>query len=216
MVRLKKRNLLENEKEIVSLNPKKLISYFYDKIDLSTAAIVIFIAIFLESLVLLFLKMPKILEYFTITIIVNFIFSWVVFGAVLYVLLYIIKGRNKLKGDEYKKILAGLASFRVVSIFSLLIVLLLFLIFMPSVLPFLSMFFQNPSLFLSQGILPSLGLWASIGIFLLIIFGIALFIYYIVMLYHFVKKMYDFKNASLNVLMTIIIIVIMVLFSTII
>jgi hypothetical protein len=216
MVRLRQKNLMENEKEIVSLNPRKLVTHFYEKVDVSTAAIVIFISIFLESLLLLFLKLPRIIEYFTITLIINFIFSWIVLGAILYVLLYLVKGKSNLKGNEYKKILSGLASFRVVSIFSLLVVVLMVLIFMPSVLPFISMFFQNPALFLAQGYLPTIGLWGGIGIFLLIIFGISICVYYLIMFYHFVKNMYNFKNNSLNLLMTLLILIIMVLFSTII
>jgi len=216
MVRLKKKNLIEDEKEVVSLNPKKLITHFYNKIDLSTAAILIFISIFLETLILFLLKMPNVLEYFTIRLIVNFIISWIILGAILYVILYFVKGKNKLKGNEYKKILSGLASFRVVAIFSLIIVLAISLVFMPQILPYMSMVLQNPALFLNNGYKPSLGFAGGLGIFLLMIFAIALFIYYIVMMYHFVKNMYEFKDPLSNVIMTIILIFIMGLLASLI
>jgi len=216
MVRLKKKNLIEDEKEVVSLNPKKLITHFYNKIDLSTAAILIFISIFLETLILFLLKMPNVLEYFTIRLIVNFIISWIILGAILYVILYFVKGKNKLKGNEYKKILSGLASFRVVAIFSLIIVLAISLVFMPQILPYMSMVLQNPALFLNNGYMPSLGFAGGLGIFLLMIFAIALFIYYIVMMYHFVKNMYEFKDPLSNVIMTIILIFIMGLLASLI
>ncbi len=211
-MRLRKKNLIENEKEIVSLNPKSLVSHFYNKVDLTTAAIVIFISIFIETLLLLFLKSPNVLSFFTIRIIVSFIFSWIILGAILYLILYFVKGKNNLKGGEYKQILSGLASFRVVSILSVLVVLAIVLIFMPKLIPFMSVAMQNPAGFLESGIMSSLG--AGVGIFLLIIFAIALIIYYISMLYNFVKNMYDFEIAG-NLLMTLVILIVMVLFSTI-
>lgn len=213
-MRLRKKNLIENEKEIVSLNPKSLVSHFYNKVDITTAAIVIFISIFIETLLLLFLKSPNVLSFFTIRIIVTFIFSWIILGAILYLILYFVKGKNNLKGGEYKQILSGLASFRVVSILSVLVVLVIVLIFMPKLIPFMSVAMQNPAGFLESGVMPSLGSGAGVGIFLLIIFAIALIIYYISMLYNFVKNMYDFEITG-NLLMTLVILVIMVLFSTI-
>lgn len=209
MVRLKKKNLVEDEKQIVSLNPKKLVSHFYDKVDLLTAGIVIFSAIFLESLIFLILKMPRVLEYFTINILISFIFSWFILGFILYLILYLFKGKSNLKGGEYKQILSGLASFRVVSIFSTLFVFLILLIFLPNVIPKISIMFSNPAFLLNSGFLPSIGVAGIIGIILLIIFGIALAIYYILMIYHFVKKMYNFKNLFSNILMTVVILLIM-------
>lgn len=212
MVRLKKKNLIENEKEIVSLNPKKLINHFYEKVDLTTAAVVIFISIFLETLFLLFLRSPGVLSYFTVRIIVTFLFSWFILGGLLYLVLYFVKGRDKLKGDEFKKILSGLASFRVISIFSLLFVLFIILVFLPKILPFASLVLQNPSI-LQTGFMPSLGAGALFGLILLMIFGVFLIVYLIVMMYHFVKKMYNFESDFSNVIMTIIILIIMLAFS---
>ena len=209
MARLKKKNLIENEKDVVSLNPRKLVSHFYDKVDVVTAGVVIFIALFLEFLIFLFLGAPRILEYFTINLILTFIFSWFILGFILYVLLYLIKGKSKLKGGEFKKILSALASFRVVSIFSILIVLLIFLIFIPAIFPLLTVLLNNPALLMDGGFLPSLGTLAFIGIFLLVLFGFALIIYYIAMSYHFVKKMYGFKSVLSNILMTIVVWLIM-------
>lgn len=214
MIRLRKKNLIDSEKQIVSLNPKSLISHFYNKIDLTTAAIVIFISIFLETLLLLFLKVPNIPSFFTIRIIVTFIFSWFILGGILYLLLYFIKGKDNLKGGEYNKILAGLASFRVVSILSALFVLAIVLIFMPNFLTFISFAMQNPSLFIEGGIMPSLGTGAIIGIILLIIFSIALVVYYLTMTYHFVKQMYDMEILG-SLLMTVVVLVIMYFFSII-
>jgi hypothetical protein len=209
MVRLKKKNLVDDEKEVTSLNPKKLISRFYNKVDLGTAAILIFVSILLETLILFFLKMPNILEYFTIRILINFIVSWVVFGAILYAILYFVKGKNNLKGNEFKKILSGLASFRVVAIFALIIVIAISLIFMPKILPYMSMILQNPAFFVSNGYMPALGIGAGIGILLLIIFALSLFVYYLIMMYHFVDNMYKFENPVSTVIMTIIVIFIM-------
>jgi len=215
MVRLKKKNLIEDEKEVVSLNPKKLISHFYEKVDVTTAAVLIFISIFLETLILLFLKSPNVLLHFTIRIIITFIFSWFILGGILYLILYFVKGKNKLKGDEFKKILSGLASFRVVSIFSLLFVLAIILIFLPKILPFASLVLQNPAI-LQTGFMPSLGVGALFGLILLMIFGVCLIVYLIAMIYHFVKKMYNFESDFSNVIMTLIIFIVMIAFSTLI
>ncbi len=209
MVRLRKKNLIENEKEILSLNPKSLVSHFYEKIDVTTAGIVLFVAIFLESLIFLFLKMPNILEYFTIKLITNFVVTWIILGFVLYLLLYLIKGKSNLKGGEYKKILSGLVSFRVVSIFAILIMLLIFMIFMPNIFPILTMLLNNPNFLLETGLLPAIGIWGGIGIFLSVIFMILIVVYYLTMLYNFVKKMYEFEGFFPNFIMMIIILIIM-------
>lgn len=215
MIRLRKKNLFENEKQIVSLNPKSLMSHFYNKVDLTTASIVIFISIFLETLFLFFLKVPNIISFFTIRILVSFVFSWIILGGIYYVLLYFIKGKDNLSGGEYKKILSGLSSFRVISILSLLFVLGIVLIFMPNLLSFIANTFQNPSLFINSGMLPSLGVGGIIGVIILILFSIFLVIYYLLMVYQFVKEMYNMSNLG-NILMTIVIIVIMYFFAIII
>jgi hypothetical protein len=209
MARLKKKNLIENEKEVVSLNPKKLINYFYEKVDLTTSAVLIFIAVFIEALFLLFLKLPNVVEYFTINLIINFIFSWIILGALLYVVLYFVKGRSGMKGEEYKKILSGLAAFRVITILSLLVLLAIIFIFMPKLLSYISLILQNPS----TAALPNLGVGAGVGIFLLVIFGISLLIYYLVMFYHFVDKMYDFQDSGKTFFITVFLLVILFFFS---
>jgi hypothetical protein len=212
VVRLKKKNLIEDEKEIVSLNPKKLISHFYNKVDVSTAAIVIFISIFLETLLLFFLKVPNVLTYFTIRLIVTYIFSWFILGIIVYLLVYFVKGKHKLKGNEFKKILSSLAAFRIVSIIAILVVIAIVLIFMPSVIPVMSMALQNPAFVYDSGILPNLGSFAIVGVILLILFSIAIVIYYLSMLYHLTKNLFKFEGLG-NILMTVVLLVIFYLFS---
>ncbi|NCP71874.1 hypothetical protein GW835_00570 [archaeon] len=214
VARLKKKNLIEDEKEIVSFNPKKLINHFYEKVDVSTAAIVIFISIFIETLVLFLLKSPNVLSYFTIRLIITFVFSWFILGIIIYLILYFVKGKNNLKGGELKNILSSLAAFRIVSIIAILVVFAIVLIFMPKVIPFMSMAIQNPDYIYNSGMLPNLGGGAVVGLILLFIFSIALLVYYILMFYHFVKKMFNFEVLG-NIVMTIILFVIMYFFSSI-
>lgn len=209
MVRLRKKNLIEDEKEVASLNPKKLINYFYEKVDLTTSAVLIFIAVFIEALFLLFLNFPNVVGYFTLNLIINFIFSWIIVGALLYIILYLVKGRSALVGGEYKKILSGLAAFRVITILTLLLFSAIVLIFMPKLLKYLSLIFNNPS----TAALPNLGAGSGIGVFLLVIFGIAILIYYLVLFYHFVDKMYNFKDSGKTFFMTVVLLVILFLFS---
>lgn len=207
MVRLKKKNLMDTEKTIISLNPKKLVSHFYDKVDLTSSAVLIFIAIFLESLVLLFLSAPNVILNFTYRIIFNFIFSWIIMGLIFYLILYFLKGKDKVPKGEYKRILSGLASFRVVSIISIFVVIIISLIFLPKFISFFPMVLQDPGV-IDAVSFPKLTGWGLTGLILLFIFIIAIVVYYFCLFYRFVEKMYN-QTPIINFLMFLILLVVM-------
>jgi hypothetical protein len=214
MVR-KMKNLLENEKDVVKLNPKKLIPYFYNKINIKTAAIVILISLLFELIIFAIMGVPNLVSYFFLNLLYTYLISWFVVGGILYLILYFIKGKNNLEKNVYSKILSALAAFRVINIFVLLLFLAIVLVFVPKLIGFIKGAFLTSSLS-SSSLFPLLNSWNSFGLILLLIFSLAVIVYYIFAVYYLIKEVYKLKSFWSNLIILIIILVLFGLLSKII
>ena len=193
------------KKEKVNLFPKPLVNYFYDRVKFGTAIFVVILAVIIESILLAVIGFANITKYFLLSLFSSLIVDWLFVAIILYIIMYLIKGRKKTKKDSFLKILSGLASFRIVTIFFMLLSFLVSLVFLPKVLVYLKQFSVNPAIVFSSTAIPVLGSWAVLGFILLFILVIALVIYYLVMFYYFVAKMYNVKQWWKIIILMIII-----------
>ncbi len=212
----KKKNLISDEREIVSLCPRKLVSHFYNKVSVGSAAVVILFAVILETILLAIFGVPKIFTNLILSLISSYVISWVIVGAVLFIILYIVKGNTKVSKKDFNHILSGLAAFKIINIFAMLFIAIVVMIFIPKIVPFISSIFTNPAIMYSATALPAIAGWGIVGLVLLAILSIAVIIYYILMTYFLVENMYKYKNIGTNIILMIIILVIMWLLSLII
>jgi hypothetical protein len=208
MVR-KKKDLLHDIREPVSLNPEKLVNYFYNKVKLKTAAMVIFYAVLLETILLAVLGVPKILQVFIFNLLDAYIIYWVLVGAIIYLILYLVKGNLKVKSYDFNKILSGLASFKIIQVIAMLLIVIITMIFLPELIPFINNIISNPTIAYSATVLPVIGGWGNIGIFLLILLSIFLIVYYLKIIYEFIRNVFKYKQFGVNLLLMLIILIIM-------
>jgi len=215
MVRRKK-NLIEDEKEVVKLNPRKLISYFYNKIDVKTAAYVILVSLLFQLIIYAIIGVPNLGRFFIVNLLYTYLITWFVVGGILYLLLYFIKGKDKLEKNEFSKILAALSAFKVIYIFVLLIFFTIVLVFVPKLIGYIRNVLTSPAALNSTSILPALGGWNSLGLIILIIFAIATAVYYLFAIYYLIKEIYKYKSFWVNLIILIVVLVILALLSKII
>ena len=86
----KKKNLVNDYREPVRLSPKKLMERFYNSINIKTAALVIFIAVLVETIIFSIYGLPSFFKYLGLRLIDDFVFNWFILGVVLFVLVYLI------------------------------------------------------------------------------------------------------------------------------
>ena len=212
MVR-KEKTLVDDKKEVVRLTPKNLVKSFYNKVNVQVAGVVILFSLIIEMVLLSILGFPDIGKLFLLRLVDSFILSWLLVALVLYLVLYLVKGNKKIEKNAYKKILSGLASFKIVTIFAMLITSIITMIFLPKVVPYFKAILSNPLLAYSSTAMPVMSGWAVFGVTLLAILFIIVFIYYILMIFHLVKEMYKYKTFLPNFLFVIIILIVMYLVS---
>jgi len=212
MVR-KEKTLVDDKKEVVRLTPKNLVKSFYNKVSVQVAGVVILFSLIIEMVLLSILGFPNIGKLFLLRLVDSFILSWLLVALVLYLVLYLVKGNKKIEKNAYKKILSGLASFKIVTIFAMLITSIITMIFLPKVVPYFKAILSNPLLAYSSTAMSVMSGWAVFGVTLLAILFIIVFIYYILMIFHLVKEMYKYKTFLPNFLFVIIILIVMYLVS---
>jgi hypothetical protein len=208
---MKKKNLMEDEKDIARISPRKLIHRFYNKVDVKTSILIIFIAVLLETLIMGMVGVNKIGLYFLITLANSFIVWWLFIGVILFLVMYFIRGSYKVKPTDFNRILSGLASFKIITIISILVATIITLIFIPNLIPFIKLVFTNPALAYSATALPIISVWGMIGAALLIILAIWVVVYYIAMFYHLMGEMFEAEKSGFKILMLIIFIVVAIL-----
>jgi len=205
---MKKKNLVDDEKDIARISPKKLVHRFYNKVNVRTAAFIILISVLLETLIMAIVGVKKIGIYFLITIANAFIVWWLFIGIVLFLVMYFIRGSYKVKPNDFNRVLSGLASFKIINIIATLVATIITLIFIPNLIPYIKLVFANPALAYSATALPVIGLWGMIGVVLLIILAIWVLVYYIAMFYNLMGEMFETQSTGFKILMLIIFIVV--------
>jgi len=215
MVR-KKRNLIEDEKEVVKLNPRKLISYFYNKINVKTAAYVILVSLLFQLIIYAIIGVPNLGRFFVVNLIYTYLITWFVVGGILYLLAYFIRGKDKLEKNEFSKILAALSAFKVIYIFILLTFFAIVLVFVPKLLGYVRNVFASGVALNASSVLPALNGWNNLGLIILVIFAIAAAVYYLFAIYYLVKEIYKYKSFWVNLIILIVVLVILALLSKII
>jgi hypothetical protein len=208
---MKKKNLIDDEKDIARISPKKLVTHFYNKVNIKTAALVIFIAILLETIIMGIIGVKKIVVYFLILLANSFIVWWLFIGVILFLIMYFIRGSYKVKPYDFNRVLSGLASFKIISILAMLVATIITLIFIPNLIPFIKLVFSNPALAYSATALPIIGVWGMIGVILLIILAIWVIVYYISMFYNLMGEMFETESFGFKFLMLIIFVIVAVL-----
>lgn len=208
---MKKKNLIDDEKDIARISPRKLIHRFYNKINVKTAALIIFISIIIEMILMAIVGVKKIGVYFLIALANSFIVWWLFIGVILFLIMYFIRGSYKVKPTDFNRILSGLASFKIITIISMLVATVITLIFIPNVMPFIKLVFSNPALAYSATALPIIGAWGMIGVALLIILAIWVIVYYILMFYHLMGEMFQTQKAGFKILLLIIFVIVAIL-----
>lgn len=208
---MKKKNLVDDEKDIARISPKKLVHRFYNKVNVKTAALIILISVLLETLIMAIIGVNKIGIYFLITIANAFIVWWLFIGIVLFLVMYFIRGSYKVKPNDFNRVLSGLASFKIITIISTLVATIITLIFIPNLIPYIKLVFANPALAYSATALPVIGFWGMIGVVLLIILAIWVVVYYIAMFYNLMGEMFETQSTGFKIMMLIIFIVVAML-----
>jgi len=208
---MKKKNLVDDEKDIARISPKKLIHRFYNKVNVKTAALIIFISVLIEMIIMAIVGVKKIGIYFLISLANSFIVWWLFIGVILFLIMYFIRGSYKVKPYDFNRVLSGLASFKIITIISMLVATIITLIFIPKVIPFIKLVFANPALAYSATALPIIGVWGMIGVVLLIILAIWVVVYYIAMFYHLMGEMFQTQKAGFKILMLVIFVIVAVL-----
>ncbi|MFA6649977.1 MAG: hypothetical protein WCS81_01595, partial [archaeon] len=153
MVR-KEKNLVDDRKEVVKLTPKNLVNSFYNKVNAQVAGVVILFSIIIEMILFSILGVSDIGKIFLSRVVESFILSWLLVALVLYLVLYLVKGNKRIEKNAYKKILSGLASFKVVTIFAMLITSIITMIFLPKIIPYFRDVLANPLLAYSSTAMP--------------------------------------------------------------
>ncbi|MFH0905929.1 MAG: hypothetical protein V1824_01165 [archaeon] len=202
-------------KDTVSLSPSKLVDHFYNDIHFSTSALIVLVVVFLDLLFSLILNVKDIGSLVLYEIFFVFVINWIILGGILYILLYLIKGKSRMPEHAFEKVLSSLASFRIPVIIAYLFLAVISLIFLPSFVGYLRELFTNPALINSLTFSPQVSILNIIGFILIAILVIGLLVYWLMQLYHFTETVYGFKKVWQKLLMMIVIIVISVLFSSI-
>jgi len=201
---MKKKNLAEDEKDIARISPRKLVNRFYNKVSVKTAALVIFITVLLETIIMALIGVKKIWLYFLITLGIAYIVWWLIAAVILFLIMYFIRGNYKVKPHDFNRILSGLAAFKIINIISTLVATIITLVFIPQAIPFIKLVFANPALAYSATALPVIGTWGMIGVVLLIILAIWVIVYYIAMFYNLIGEMFETEKVGTKILMLII------------
>ncbi|MDD3178249.1 MAG: hypothetical protein PHR26_01890 [Candidatus ainarchaeum sp.] len=206
----KKKSLVNDFREPTRLSPKCLMNKFYESVSLKTAIVVIIISVLIESIIFMVYGISSI-KYFLLQLLDNLVFNWLITGVILFVLLYLIKGKNNVEKNSLKKILSGLASFKIIHIISTLLSFLVVVIFSPNLITFLKSVIVNPLNAYSSTALSLSGFGTIISFILLFIIGVFLIYYLIALIYHLVRNMFKYKNIEINIILTIVVFVVLYL-----
>jgi hypothetical protein len=194
--------------------PKALIKHFYNNITLKGALIFILITIILDLLFFLFIKAPNYGIIVFNTFWSKLIVSWLLLGFIFYIITYFIKGKSNLPSNLYKKILCGLAAFRVPFIVYIVISTAIELIFFPSFLKIMANVVNRPELLQSQSFLPAITTVNVIGGILFFILTLFILVYVLIMWYYFIKELLKTRSFLPTFLWSIIYLIIGVLITS--
>jgi hypothetical protein len=177
-------------------HPKALVDYFYEKVNYKSAFLIVLIALMLELFFLfVVLKTPQAGIITLYLVYSRVVVGWFVLGLIIYLLAYLIKSKKKMPKKALEKILSGLASFRVVVILFYILFGLIGFIFLGNYIQVLQNVVQNPELLYSTTAFPALTTANTIGVVILGITSLLFFIYFLRILYYFIKKIFETKSV---------------------
>lgn len=186
--------------KLLSYNPKKLsgpkalVEYFFNKVNYKESIIIMLVAFIVNFLFYVILGVPYLGVMAIYEFLKSVVVSWFILGFIFYLIAYFVLGKNKMPKKGFEKVLGGLASFKIPIVIYSFFTMAISLIFMPSLLTYFSRIMTNPLLISSSTAMPIFSVWNIIGVVLILLVGLGIFVYLIVMYYHFTKNLFKTKN----------------------
>jgi len=191
--------------------PKAIIDFFFFKVNFIESLMVVVVALLLNVLIYGLLKGPGLLEYSLTQIFSTVLINWLLLGALIFLLMYFIRGQKNLPKKPFEKVLSALASFRVTTIIYSVLAIIIVMVFYPAIVTIIQTISQNPNVINSATLFSALTTANIIGIILFVLLTIFMVIYWIIMLYEFTEIIFDVKDIGSKIGLMLLTIVILVL-----